>query len=603
VDTVPIIIKEDSENNGNKSKIEFQFKNVPSEELDKFKVKLGLNYDATVDNCIKALAVNYKIDLEKYDLLSVRKIGGVRYEMEAKDFSFENRYVFAEGLSMDVIIELKERSSVLKGVDVVEEATRLYLDSTAIPHLRGRTNAINREQYELLKDSGYNLDDVIGFFGLEESQEYRLRGENGTRTTTRDASWEVISVETTKNAVAGNSLKLTVDTEFQRTIERIFEDHINWSNQPGNNPRKKGYTKTTAGSIVVLEVKTGRILAMANYPSYDLEDYVDLMLADAAGEPLLELQPLLDRSAGHGYRPGSCFKTVTCTSGLINGVVKRDTSIRCGGRYTYYKDYQPNCHVYPRAHGSLNSINALYNSCNCYFYDVGRQLGIERLSGTAKQFGVGTDLDCDVKMFPGIMTTPESKEEMTQLPFTYGDTIQAAIGQSETLLTPLHMATIAMTIANDGIRYRPYLVDSVWNYDYSELIEQIQPQIAEDLSVNEDGSSNEASFKAVKDGMHTLGLKQGTGIYNYLPEKPAFKTGTPEIIPGKLYNSTVLGFYPFDEPQIAFSIVLEGGEYSSRAIRNVIDAYFYDHYEPVIDDKGNVKYDWVRWTGPRETVR
>jgi penicillin-binding protein 2 len=575
-----------------------RFKNVPEEDLDRFKTRLGLNYDATVENCIGALAENYKIDTEKYDGQMVRFIGGVRYEMEFNQhFSFQNRYVFAEDVSLEVIIELKEKSIVLRGVDIAEEAIRLYRDSTVLPHVRGRINAINEQQYESLKDSGYNLNDVIGFFGLEQTMESTMRGENGIRETTRDSSWEIISDKVTKEVRAGNNIKLTIDSEFQQRIETILANHINWHNFVGATSRRRIPTDATAGSIVVLDVNTGAILAMANNPSYDLNDYVDLMLADAAGDPQIPNKPLLDRSAGHPYRPGSSFKTVTGTAGLLNGAVSRNSSIFCGRVYTRFADYRPTCTGF---HGSVNSTRALYTSCNIYYYDVGWHLGINRLSGIAQQFGVGTDLNADFPMATGRMTTPEVYQELHNQPFTDGTTVQAAIGQSETQLTTLHMATVAMTIANNGVRYRPHLVESVWNYEMTELIHKTEPEIVSDMSTNEDGTSNSEHFKAIQDGMHLLGIHQQTGIYNFLPSPPAFKTGTPEIIPGQLYNSTVLGFYPFDNPQIAFAVVLEGGEWSSRAIRNIIDAYFYDHHEAVFDADGNSLHDWVRWTERRQ---
>jgi penicillin-binding protein 2 len=574
----------------------FQFKNVPEDELDRFKRRLGLNYDATVENCIRALAENYKINITVYDDEMLRFIGGVRYEMERRDFSFQNRYTFAEDICMDIIIELKERALLLKGVDIIEEPIRLYLDGTMLPHIRGRINAINEQQYTALRDSGYSLNDVIGFFGLEESMESVLRGENGIRQITRDSSWEVISDEITKAVRAGNSVKLTIDTEFQHMIERILADHMNWISQRKNWPNpSRPFTETTSGSIVVLDATTGEILALATNPSFDLADYVDLMLADATGDPPFKYQPLLDRSIAHGYRPGSSFKAITGAAGLIHGVVDRNSTVHCSGQYTRFSDFRPFCWN-RRGCGTLNSISALHRSCNSYYYDVGWRLGINKLAETAHLFGVGSNLNIDTAMFPGRMTTPEIYEALMGYPISEGDTIQAAIGQSETLMTPLHMATVAMTIANNGVRYRPYLVDSVWNYDLTELVYQTQREIAADFS-----EGNEHAFKTIRDGMHQLGLHQGTGIFNFLPERPAFKTGTAQTYGGN-YNSTVLGYYPFENPKIAFAVVLEYSEYSSRAIRNIIDAYFYGHYEPLFFENGDTMYDWVRWSQPRQPL-
>ncbi|MDR0197606.1 MAG: hypothetical protein LBI36_05235 [Oscillospiraceae bacterium] len=576
----------------------YVFQNAGDAQLDKFKEQLGLNYDATVGNCLKAFVDNYGIDTEKYDEQMIRYIGGVRYEMELRDFSFRNRYMFAEDVSMAAIIELKEKSPILKGVDIVEEPIRIYLDGTAIPHIRGRINAINEQQYNNLKDSGYSLNDVIGFFGIEDSMESTLRGNNGIREITRDSSGTVIGDVITKNVQAGKSVKLTIDTEFQRTVEEILANHINWLNNKTSDLRG---VDCFAGAVVVLDAKTGAILAMANNPSYNLDDYVELMLAEDRGEPLLPDKPLLNRAAAQGYRPGSAFKTITCTAGLINGVIGRNDTVFCGGKYTFYADYQPGC---TGVHGSISAVSALRWSCNCYFYDVGRRLGIDRLSSVAELFGVGTNLNCDIYNYPGIMTTPEVYEELIGSPLTPGDTIQAAIGQSENLLTPLHMAVVGMTLANQGVRYRPYLVDSVWNYDCTEMIYQTRPEIVADFS-----EGNENSFSIVREGMVFLAsdgtnwpLYTPNNHFAYLPDYPAIKTGTPELI-NKKYNSTVLGFYPANDPQIAFGIVLEEGEFSRFMVRNIIDAYFYGCYEPEYNEDGNIANPWKRWDAPREPIR
>ena len=584
-DNIPILLEPTLPRKG------FQFKNVPEEELDKFKVNLGLNYDATVENCIKALAENYKINTDRYDRQMVRYIGGVRYEMERKDFSFRNFYLFAEDISLDMIIELREKALILRGVDIADSAVRVYLEGERLPHVRGRINAINAEQYEALKDSGYSINDTIGFFGLEMTKESVLRGENGIREITRDGSGEVLSDEIVKPAIAGHTIKLTIDTDFQQTLQEILANHISWINRPGASPRRP-WTETGGGSIVVLDVTTGGILGMANYPTFNGDDYLDLVLAEMNGEPPLPHNPLIDRSAGHGYRPGSSFKPLTGAAGLIHGVVGRHDTVNCRGRYNFFSDYSAGC-VGPFGH--VNIVSALVNSSNCYFYDVGRRVGIEKLNETWEGFGVGQNLNCDFPMYPGRMVTPETYEALHGSPLTGGNIIQASIGQSEMLLTPLHMATAAMTIANNGKRLRPHLVHSVWNYDGTELIRETQPEVVYDM--NPDGI-HDAAFAAVQEGMHALGQRQ-RHYYVHLPYLPAYKTGTPEIISKRLYNSAIIGYYPYDNPKIAFGIMLEGGEYSRRAIRNIIDAYFYDCYEPApLDSKGHVSSHWKAWTRP-----
>ncbi|MCL1832241.1 MAG: penicillin-binding transpeptidase domain-containing protein [Oscillospiraceae bacterium] len=556
----------------------FRFINVPQDDMDDFKNKIGVNYDATVKNCINALAKNYKIDSDKYDEQMIRYIGGIRYEMETMDFSFQNRYVLAEDVSMDVIIELMEMTLLLPGVDVVQEPIRVYNDGTALAHIRGRMTSISAEQYELLRDSGYSRNDTIGLYGIEESMESTLRGKNGILEITRDSLWEIISAETTREAQAGNSVKLTIDTEFQRMAEGIIQnhvDHINRHTGPGRpNSEINRYPTpegATSGALVVMDVHTGAILAMANYPTYDVNDYIDLLLMENSGEPLPNA-PLRDRCGEWGFRPGSTFKIITSVVGLMQGAITKDSRISCGGRYHLYN--KPQCWG-GSACGSNSISDALCVSCNVFYYETGRRIGDETLAEEATRlFGIGTDLNIDIRSGTGRMTSPELYYNLIGQPMGGADLIQAAIGQSETLLTPIQMATAAATVANGGVRLRPYLVDSVWNYDYTELIDEIKPQIVVDFR-----EGNEETFALTQ-----LGMKKRAAMdskyFAELPIKPAYKTGTPELY-GNYNNSAVVGFYPADNPQIAFSVVIEGGDKAFKAIPNIIHAYHYGEFEPV----------------------
>jgi penicillin-binding protein 2 len=583
LDSVPITLEQP-----------FEFTNVPQSDMDKFLTNIGVNFDATVENCLRALAENYKIDTQRYCEQMIRSIGGVRYEMEARDFSFRNRFVLAEDVSLNVIIELMERALLLPGVALIQEPMRVYRDGTLLPHIRGRITAISPEQHAVLRDSGYSLNDTIGLFGLEESLESTLRGENGILEITRDTLWEVISAETTREARAGNSVKLTIDTEFQRMTEAILLNHIEHNNRnPGTINRTPPPGGTSGGSIAVIDVHTGGILALATYPNYDLNDYVELLLAENSGEPLLPNHPLRCRATAWGFRPGSSYKVATSVIGLIHGAITRESRISCGGRYHLFN--RPNC--WSSGCGSSNIVRALAQSCNVFYYEVGRRLGMDVFGQESIDiFGVGTDLNIDIRSDSGRMTTPANFQALHGSQMGYAELIQAAIGQSETLLTPVHLATIAATVANGGVRLRPHLVHSVWNYDFSELIYETQPDIVAD------SREFTEAFEATQAGMFAQSQVDGhRHQFLHLPSFPGYKTGTPELIPGELYNSTVIGYYPHDNPQIAFAVVIEGGDRASRAIRNIINAYFYGEFEPLPDDSRGRDFH-VPWSGAREPI-
>ncbi len=554
-----------------------------SDEADEVREQLELGVYATADNCMNALYEKYEIP-ETYDEQMRRYIAGVRYEMLIRDFSYQNRYTMAEGVSLQTVIELKEQSFMLGGIDIIEESIRVYSGKDFAPQVIGRIGAISAEEYEELADSGYSLNDVTGKWGIESAMESVLRGENGIRTITRNSYGQVISDEITKQAQAGNSVRLTIESDFQNDVQAILENHIKWLHY--NNDPKRG-NKVDAGGVVVLDAKTGAVLAMANYPNYDINDYISLI-----NNPV-EPNPTYNRCIYGLYRPGSAFKTITATAALTSGLADEDTTVYCGGVYTYYSDYQPGCIM--GFVGNVNVKTALRHSCNIYFYDMARQMGIEYLAEVAGWFGIGKDLELEIGGATGSMSTPEYIEALGGT-WTPGSTIQAAIGQLETSVTPLHLATAALTLANNGTRYKPYLVDSILSYDGTEVISTTEPVVAYKID------ADEHIFEVVREGMIMVAddvqWPMGSGNYQLkdLPYGVAIKTGTPQVTEDT-FNSTILGYYPAEDPQICFGIVLEKGEFSRLMIRNIIESYFYDNYKPVTNEKGEIILPW----GGKET--
>lgn len=568
---------------------------VSDAELDRFKETIGVNVDATVDNCLKALAETYKLDTEYYDAVTARAILGVRFEMTENDFSYNNRYTMADDIAVGTVSDLKEQSFLLAGIDIVEEPQRCYLRSSTAPHILGTVGAISDTEYEKLQSVGYTLNDTIGKSGIELAEEDALRGTNGVRTIVRSSSGEVVSDEITEAVQPGNSVKLTIDADFQDDLQTILANQISWLHY--NNDPNRG-NECPAGAVVVLNAKTGAVLGMASFPSYDLNEYIN----DPIGVMNGDEAPLLNRALNGLYRPGSAFKTINAIAGLSEGFITRDTPGICTGRYTYYTDYQPGCTGY---HYGCNVVDSLYYSCNIFFYDLGRRLGIDTLSKYATAFGYGTDLGLGLGESKGRFITPEVYEKLTDVAWTPGNVLQAAIGQSETQVTPLNLAVQAMTLANDGVRYKPYIVDSVWNYDYTEKISQTEPTIVTAIDDNGTGA-----FGIVREGMIkvstwcTWPTSSLNWTFDYLPYSVAIKTGTAESDSSySTFTSTVMGYYPAEDPVIAFGIVLEKGEFSRYMIRNIIDSYFYDCYEPDVDADGNIISPWKRWTGERTAIR
>ena len=562
----------------------YEFLSGKEDEIDLMKSKLKLGVYATVDNCMNALYKNFEIS-DKYDEQMRRYIAGVRYEMQLKDFSYKNQFVLASGISEETVVELKELSSLLGGVDITEGWSRVYLDGAVAPHVRGTVGAISAEQYSQLKSAGYTLNDVLGISGVEKALEDELRGTRGVRVITRSSDGTELSDEVISDPIAGNSVMLTIDSKFQQQVQDIVQYHLDFMHSPyyttSHDARRRG-SECYAGAAVVLDVKTGGVLAVASIPGYDLNDLIN----DYASVLNAEYSPVFNRALDGAYRPGSTFKTITATAGLIENVITPVETIRCGGVYHYFAPYRPTCTGH---HGAITVEYGLKHSCNVFFYETARRLGIDKLSGWASRFGVGTDLGLEIGGENGRMTSLATYEKLG-LEWNPGDVIQAGIGQSETLLTPLHLAVQAMTIANDGVRYQPHIVKAVYNYDFTELISETKPVVVDDMSEYADvfNTVTEGMTK-VSDNANFLVGKRWVNIYEYkeIPGRVATKTGTPEVVALTKYNSAIVGFYPADDPEIAFSVYLENGEFSRHIAANIISTYITGEFNPEYDEEGN----------------
>ena len=552
------------------------------------------NY-TSVDDCIYQLYKTYDID-EKYGEQMRRYIAGVRYEMTVKHFSNANVFVLASDVNENVVPELKELASMLDGVDITQSWERDYVNGDVAAHFRGTVGAISAAEYEELKSKGYNINDTIGMSGVESALESTLRGTRGVRTITRGSDGLTIKDEITKEPVAGNSAMLTIDADFQKLLQDLLEYHIKYLNSPhytskiDTNLRGKG---CTAGAIVVVDVKTGGVLGMASYPNYNLNDYVE-NYEEVLNQPY---SPVFNRALNGAYRPGSTFKTITATAGLAEGAITTDSTISCGGVYNFYGGFKPTC---LGVHGAINVSSALKYSCNIFFYETARRLGIDTLAQWAGRYGVGKDLGFDLSMGTGRMTSTELFEE-NGWEWYEGNVVQAGIGQSETLLTPLHLATQAMTIADNGVRYKPHVVKSIYNYDFTESVSEKGVEVAEDFS---DMPGMDKYMKSIHNGMELVASTQnhfyieGAGWvspYDYVgvgKENVAIKTGTPEADDYEhpeayQFNSALVGYYPADNPEIAFGVILEHGEFARVMSANIVKAYATGTINTNYDENGD----------------
>ncbi len=542
----------------------FQFRSGYDEQVARLRKTLELAPYATVDDVLYAIIKKYK--LENYAEADMRKIAAVRYEMTLRGFGMSTPYTFATDITNPTATQIKELGFELPGVDIEESPRREYVAGDLAPHIIGQIGPIYAEQYAKLKDKGYSMNDLVGQEGIEAAMEAYLRGTDGKREIILNSSGDVVDVVDLQDPVPGNTIMLTIDRNLQRVAQDSLEKTIANLQATAASGRGK---EACAGAAVAIEIATGNILCSATYPSYDINDYRP-KYGELINDPL---RPLFNRATQGVYAAGSTYKPSVATAGLNEGIIDRDSTVYCGMIYTFYDDYQPRC---LRADGNINVLNALRVSCNIFFYDVGRRLGIDTINKYSKAYGLGEPTGIEIYEETGQRSSPQSKRELWNEDWYPGDVLQSSIGQLVNGFTPLQLANYAATIARRGVRLEAHVVGSIKSYTFEETIKESGP-----VQVDTVPGTDEV-FQTVIDGMKLAGGPTGTslGIFNSYPFPVAAKTGTPETT--EFPNSTYICFAPADTPQIAVAVVIEKGWHGytgAPVAKDIFDAYFFGEKE------------------------
>ena len=536
--------------------------------LANMKEGLGLQQYATADDVMEKLVEDY--DLSAYSLHWQRVLGGIHYEMQQQAFSNVNNFVMAENVSEVTVATIKENSLTMPGVEIVETSTRSYDEGDIIPHVLGRVGKITAEKWKVtdengqttypLREKGYNMNDMIGVSGLEAVYEDELRGRDGVETITRSSDGVIVGTAMTTVPEPGHTVQLTIDSNFQRAVDKALADNIDMINRVYNT----GTMKAAAGAAVVLDVKDGSVLAASNYPSFDQNLYATQYSEYSADESL----PLFNRALQGLYTPGSTFKPAVAVAALDSGLINQYSTVYCNGVYTYYDDYRPKCTRHGHS-GNIDVITAIKWSCNIFFYDVGRRLTSDVYDAYAYKLGLGQRTGVEVSEAVGHLTSKNDSNYMESLD------VQAAIGQGNTVVTPIQLATYAATLANNGTRYRTHFVKAILDSNTGEVISETQPEVMDII----EGTGN--TFELVRQGMKLV-PSTITGKISSYPIAIACKTGTPQrsetYASGKHYlNAMMIAYLPADDPEIAIGITVEYGGYGARTGDLVVDianAYF-----------------------------
>lgn len=309
--------------------------------LAAMKDNLGLQQYATANDVMEKLVEDY--DLASYPLSWQRTLGGIHYEMQLQAFSNVNNFIMAENVSEATVATIKEHSLSLPGVEIVETSTRSYEQSTVLPHVLGRVGKITAEKWKVtdengqttypLREKGYNMNDIIGISGLESAYEDELRGKDGVETITRNSDGVIVDTALTTVPEPGHTVQLTIDSRFQKAVDKALAENIDMINRVYNT----GSMKAAAGAAVVLDVKDGSVLAASNYPSFDQNLYATQYSEYSADESL----PLFNRALQGLYTPGSTFKPAVAVAALDSGLINQYSTVFCNGVYTFIKGTAP----------------------------------------------------------------------------------------------------------------------------------------------------------------------------------------------------------------------------------------------------------------------
>lgn len=556
---------------------------ISDETLASWKEKYDIDENATAEQAFYEFKDKYKI--ENANVEEIRKIICIRYRITTEGYSSTKSIKIASDIKQETVAELSEKSSNFAGVTIVEDSIRTYTSGSLASHIIGYIGSINESEYEKLKET-YDRDDIIGKTGIESLFEDYLKGENGEKQIDMAVGGTITAEYITKEAVAGSSVVLTIDSNLQRVAEEALKNTI-------NKIATGGFYETfdtKAGSIVVMKVDTGEILAMASYPDFEPQKFVGgISTADWSAYRDNENKPLINRAIQSQYAPGSIFKMVTATAGLETGAIAIKDKIRDTGVYWYSNDYQPVCWIYTssrRGHGYLNVTGAIKNSCNYYFYELGNRIGIDTLSRYAKYFGLGVKTGVELPSeISGTLASKETKARYTTASWQGGETLSAAIGQSYNSFTPLQIAKYIATLVNSGKQVNPTIIKTIINADGTEVSKkEIEEFSNQKLGITNDQNQEILEIKpenlsAILEGMRSVTSETGGTAYSVFKDfniEVGGKTGSAQAGNDDV-NAWFVGFAPFDDPEVVVVAMVEKGShgsYTAEMVRDVLAEYF-----------------------------
>ncbi len=547
---------------------------------------LNVRENAGVDEEVQALLVHFGIIkkgndkttgqavyTDLYEPEEAATLLAVRLDMALSGFSAVQPYPIAKDISVSYLSKVVERFT--RGWRVTQTAERVYLYPGFASHILGYTGKIPSDQVEYYTAEGYPMDAIVGLTGAEAAFEQYLRGTDGELTITEDSYGNVLDTKVTKEPVAGQDVYLTLDIGMQITAERALAEDIIRIRETADPEKPLSGEDASSGALTVLDVHTSEVLAIVSYPTFNLATFWNdySVLRD---DPL---SPMYNRALSGTYAPGSTFKVGVAVAALTEGIIEKDTIIDAQGEYRYYEEvgFTPRCWIYllsGQVHGKINVVEAIQESCNYFFYDVGRRLTIEKMNEYSKRYGFGQPTGIELPEKTGILAGPAYRAEFGLDQWSPGDTLQAAIGQSDNLFTPLQLNCYLCTVLNGGTRNAAHLLKEVRDYATGEVT------VPEELRVLSSFEISDEILETVKEGMKgVMDRGSAASVFSGYGISVGGKTGTAQVYKDKSDNAIMVAFAPFEEPEIVVTSVIEQGADGTAAgvaIRDVFDYYFAD---------------------------
>ena len=500
---------------------------------------------------------------ESFSMAEVRQVAGIRYEITLRALDIATvAYVLAEDIDTEFISIINDGGYA--GAKVIDSYARNY-ETDSAAHILGTVSGIYAtDDWDALSEKGYRRDDTIGRSGAEAAFEEYLRGIDGRRVVSTNSDGKITGEYYSTPPQPGGTVEMTIDLKFQKAAEEALAKTVSEMNAADGND-------TRGAGLAVIKVGTGEVLALATCPTYDPAEYYTSyaeLLADPA-------KPFMNRATTGRYPPGSTFKPLMAVAALEEGITTLTERIRDTG-YWVYPDTIAGSGVWGwwcwnhAGHGLQNITQALSNSCNYYFYEMGYRLGISKIRDYCLAFGLGKSTGIEIGDSAGVLAGPEEREARGEVWYG-GDTVQAAIGQSDHLFTPLQLANYIATLVSGGEHYDAHLLKTVKSYDNNQV-----------LAVGNTGPSNvipisDATLNAVKTGMHDLTTSTLAGAFRNCVVDAGAKTGTAQLGRDITNNGVFVCFAPYEEPEIALALVIEQGNAGARLAPTaveVLNAYF-----------------------------